>query len=675
MHRWPTPRAALRTFTGSSGQPRTWDACPEDVLVTRPGLLALAALLLAGTGAGLWWWRLRPATPAAWQGYAEADYVKVAPTEAGQLVSVAVARGDQVAAGALLFTQDSTQERAARDQAARQLDQASRQLANLQSGGKLTEIQQAEANLADARATRVRTQADLQRNLALLRDGFATRQSLDQALADDRSAQAKVAASEAVLAQLHAPLGRAGEIAAQEAAMRAARAALDMTQWRLDQRNVTAPVAGRVADVLAQAGETIAAGTPVVSLLPPANIFVRFFIPEPVPVAGAHGRHRGDRLRWLPGGPACDRLVHLAPGGIHAAADLQRIEPGQAGLPGRGATAAGTGFLVPPRPADPGAAIEHPKHFMTPPVIDVHDLAKSFGTRRVVESLTLQVASGEICGFLGANGSGKTTTIRMLCGLLTPDGGRGTCLGLDLVREAPAIRRQTGYMTQRFSLYEDLTVFENLDFVAAIYEMPDRRAAVRDIIARMALGDRSDQLAGELSGGWKQRLALAACVLHRPRLLLLDEPTAGVDAKARREFWDLIHDMAGDGLTVLVSTHYMDEAGRCKRIVYLSGGRIVAQGTPEAVAQGAGVVTFEAAGPDADAAARRLRRAPGVAAAAVFGSAVHIAGMDRAALQRAIAAFDPAGTFDWHEVEPRLEDVFIHLLDLEAEHGGRSEGS
>jgi ABC-2 type transport system ATP-binding protein len=228
---------------------------------------------------------------------------------------------------------------------------------------------------------------------------------------------------------------------------------------------------------------------------------------------------------------------------------------------------------------------------VTQAVIDVHDLRKSFGARKVVESLTLQVAAGEICGFLGANGSGKTTTIRMLCGLLTPDGGGGTCLGLDLVREAQAIRRQVGYMTQRFSLYDDLTVFENLDFVAAIYEMTDRSSAVRDIMKRMALEDRKDQLAGELSGGWKQRLALAACVLHQPKLLLLDEPTAGVDAKARREFWDLIHDLAGEGLTVLVSTHYMDEAERCKRIVYLSDGRIVVQGAPDEVAKNSGLVT------------------------------------------------------------------------------------
>jgi len=298
-------------------------------------------------------------------------------------------------------------------------------------------------------------------------------------------------------------------------------------------------------------------------------------------------------------------------------------------------------------------------------VIDVHDLRKSYGTRRVVDGLTLQVPAGEICGFLGANGSGKTTTIRMLCGLLRPDGGGGTCLGLDLVRDALAIRRQIGYMTQRFSFYVDLTVAENLDFVASVYEMADRKGAVSGVMKRMGLADRANQLAGELSGGWQQRLALAACVMHQPRLLLLDEPTAGVDAKARREFWDVIHDMANDGLTVLLSTHYMDEAERCKRIVYLSDGRIVVQGAPDVVARGAGLVTFESAPADPDAAARRLREQPGVEAAAVFGSAVRIAGMDREALRRATAAYDPATASAWHEVEPQLEDVFIHLLDRE----------
>jgi ABC-type multidrug transport system ATPase subunit len=293
-------------------------------------------------------------------------------------------------------------------------------------------------------------------------------------------------------------------------------------------------------------------------------------------------------------------------------------------------------------------------------VIDVRDLRKNYGTRKVVDGLTLAVTAGEICGFLGANGSGKTTTIRMLCGLVKPDGGGGTCLGLDIVRDAPRIRMQIGYMTQRFSFYEDLTVFENLDFVAAVYRMDDRRTAVRAIIERMGLADRANQLAGQLSGGWKQRLALAACVLHKPKLLLLDEPTAGVDVKARREFWDLIHDMAADGLTVLVSTHYMDEAERCGRILYLSDGKIIVQGAPEDVARNSGLVTFEATGPGLDLVARTLRTIPGVESAAVFGSALHVAGMDRAALERAIASVDSA--LVWQQVPPQLEAVFIHLL-------------
>ena len=294
-------------------------------------------------------------------------------------------------------------------------------------------------------------------------------------------------------------------------------------------------------------------------------------------------------------------------------------------------------------------------------VIDVHNLRKSFGPLKVVDGLSLQVAAGEVCGFLGANGSGKTTTIRMLCGLLTPDAGEGTCLGFDVVRDAALIRREAGYMTQHFGFYEDLTVFENLDFVARVYEMPDREHAVAEIMQRMGLVDRAGQLAGHLSGGWKQRLALAACVLHRPKLLLLDEPTAGVDVKARREFWDLIHDFAAQGLTVLVSTHYMDEAERCKRIIYLSSGRVVVQGTPEEVVRGSGVITFEITDGDIDAIARQLRQQPGVDGAAVFGGTLRAAGTDQAALERAIAAVDRS-ELQFRMVEPRLEDVFIHLL-------------
>ena len=276
------------------------------------------------------------------------------------------------------------------------------------------------------------------------------------------------------------------------------------------------------------------------------------------------------------------------------------------------------------------------------------------------------MGQGEICGFLGANGSGKTTTIRMLCGLLVPDGGGGSCIGRDIIREASLIRREAGYMTQKFSFYEDLTVFENLDLVASVYEITNHRTSVLDIMGRMGLATRRDQLAGQLSGGWKQRLALAACILHRPKLLLLDEPTAGVDAKARREFWDLIHDMAGEGLTVLVSTHFMDEAERCKRIVYLADGRIIVQGAAADVSAHSRLVIFEAIGGNLDTAARRMRRTPGVEAAAVFGHALRVAGMDRAALENALRS-SGGDTLSWKQAEPRLEDVFIHMLSMKGE--------
>jgi ABC-type multidrug transport system ATPase subunit len=304
---------------------------------------------------------------------------------------------------------------------------------------------------------------------------------------------------------------------------------------------------------------------------------------------------------------------------------------------------------------------------MTEIVIDVHGLRKSFGAAKVVDGLDLQVAAGEVCGFLGANGSGKTTTMRMLCGLLAPDGGTGTCVGYDILGEPLRIRRNVGYMTQRFSFYEDLTVFENLDFVARVYEMPNRRQAVAAILQRMGLENRRDQLAGQLSGGWKQRMALAACVLHQPKLLLLDEPTAGVDAKARREFWDLIHDMAADGLTTLVSTHYMDEAERCSRIVYLAEGRIVVQGPAEEVVARSGLVTFEGSGAGVEQAVKALRAAPGVEAAAVFGRSLRVSGVDREALQQAIA--EHGAGVDFKEAPPRLEDVFIHLLSGSDEKG------
>jgi ABC-2 type transport system ATP-binding protein len=299
-------------------------------------------------------------------------------------------------------------------------------------------------------------------------------------------------------------------------------------------------------------------------------------------------------------------------------------------------------------------------------VIDVQGLVKRFGPRTVVDRVSIRVERGQICGFLGPNGSGKTTTIRMLCGLLTPDAGSGTCLGLDIVAEAWAIKRRVGYMTQRFSLYEDLSIRENLDFVARLHAIDRRRARVAAALDRLGLAGRRDQLAGTLSGGWKQRLALAAAVLHEPDLLLLDEPTAGVDPKARREFWDEIHALARDGMTVLVSTHYMDEAERCHRIAYIADGRLLTEGPIAEVLARSGLVTWQAEGAGIDDLAARLRGRPGVAMVAPFGTALHVSGTDAAALAAAIAPWRTAPGMSWREQPPSLEDVFIHLMS-----GGR----
>jgi ABC-2 type transport system ATP-binding protein len=294
--------------------------------------------------------------------------------------------------------------------------------------------------------------------------------------------------------------------------------------------------------------------------------------------------------------------------------------------------------------------------------IDVQDLSKSFGALRAVNHVSIQIEQGHITGFLGPNGSGKTTTLRMLCGLLTPDSGHGKVLGLDFPRGAAAIKRQTGYMTQRFSLYEDLTIEENLSFIARVYGLDRVAARVDERLDKLGLTARRKQLAGQLSGGWKQRLALAAAVMHEPRLLLLDEPTAGVDPQARRDFWDEIHRLADDGMTVLVSTHYMDEAERCHEIAYIFAGNLIATGTGDEVIARSGLVTFEAEGPRADRLARELQGNPGVAMVAPFGQALHVSGTDRKALETAIAPLrrDP---YRWTEVSPSLEDVFIHLMD------------
>jgi ABC-2 type transport system ATP-binding protein len=297
-------------------------------------------------------------------------------------------------------------------------------------------------------------------------------------------------------------------------------------------------------------------------------------------------------------------------------------------------------------------------------VIEVDGLSKSFGDRQVVRDFSLKVRRGEIYGFLGPNGSGKTTTIRMLCGLLKPDAGRGIVLGHDVVQETPSIKRQVGYMTQRFSLWEDLTIRENLEFVARMYAVKNRAAAVSRTLDSLGLKQRQNQLAGTLSGGWKQRLALGACMLHDPKLLLLDEPTAGVDPQARRDFWEEIHGLAARGISVLVSTHYMDEAERCHRLAYIAFGRLLASGTPEEILHLFPLATWEVGGPPERLAvlSRELEERPGVAHVTAFGNTLHVTGEDEAALETAIAPFMHEEGLQWRKANPSLEDVFIHLM-------------
>ncbi len=294
--------------------------------------------------------------------------------------------------------------------------------------------------------------------------------------------------------------------------------------------------------------------------------------------------------------------------------------------------------------------------------IDVHGMTKRFGDLTAVDHIDLQVRAGEICGFLGPNGSGKTTFIRMLCGLLRADEGNGKCLDFDVIHQSGEIKRQVGYMTQRFSFWEDLTVAENLDFVARMYAVKNRARTVKETIARLGLEERGGQLAGHLSGGWKQRLALAACMIHQPKLLLLDEPTAGVDPKARRDFWDEIHRLAEGGMTFLIATHYMDEAERCHGLAFIARGRLLTRGTVAEVIEQSQLTTWAVKGPELPRLAEQLRARPGVEQAALFGTALHVSGDNTATLEQAVKPFQSA-PYQWQKIEPSLEDVFIHRMD------------
>ena len=299
--------------------------------------------------------------------------------------------------------------------------------------------------------------------------------------------------------------------------------------------------------------------------------------------------------------------------------------------------------------------------------IEVNNLVKRFGGKAAVDHVSMTVAEGEIAGFLGPNGSGKTTTLRVMCGLLTPDSGTGQVLGHNILTEAASIKRQVGYMTQRFSFYEDLTIEENLIFVARLYGMHPVWAAVNETLDALGLTARRRQLAGTLSGGWKQRMALAACLMHKPKLLLLDEPTAGVDPKARREFWDEIHQRAEAGLTVLVSTHYMDEAERCHRISYISAGKLITSGTVSDVLARANLATWVLEGEAVNLAARKLKGMAGVDQIAAFGRTLHVVGQDHDVLAASVAAVSRETGVVASKGVTSLEDVFIQYIGRKAE--------
>ncbi|HWA19195.1 MAG TPA: ABC transporter ATP-binding protein [Devosia sp.] len=295
-------------------------------------------------------------------------------------------------------------------------------------------------------------------------------------------------------------------------------------------------------------------------------------------------------------------------------------------------------------------------------VIDVKGLTKRFGDRTVVDHFDVRVPKGAIYGFLGPNGSGKTTTIRMLCGLLTPDEGEGTCLGLDVRREATRIKEEVGYMTQKFSYYEDLSIRENLDFVARMYQLSNRKKRVQTALEELGLADRAKQLAGSLSGGWKQRLALAACLLHEPQLLLLDEPTAGVDPKARRDFWDEIRRLSARGVTVLVSTHYMDEAVQCDFITYIAYGKKLIDGPSADIPSMVGLTTYRVQGPNLPALEARLKHEKAIEQVARFGASLHISGTDRVALEDTVERMSAEGTHRYTLQIAGLEETFIYLM-------------
>jgi ABC-2 type transport system ATP-binding protein len=604
------------------------------------------ALALAGCG---------DKPPSGLQGYVEGEFVRVAAPFAGTLVSLDTQRGAQVQPGTALFALEAESEDVARREAEERARKADAQLEDLRKGKRPTEIDSVHAQLAQAEVAATFSEKEFQRQIDLVSKGFISQSRSDEAKAARDRDRNRVRELQNDLATIKAG-ARTDEIHAAEAESAAARQAVAQADWRLRQKSVTSTVAGIVADTLFAKGEWVPAGTPRRLAAFPRQC-ESALLRAGAEAGRREGRPEGDaRLRRLRQPHGSDRLLHRDPGGIHPARHLQQGQSREARLPRR-SEACGGGRTETASGATGGREVA-----VTELAIDVHDLTKRFGDKTVVDHFSMQVPKGAIYGFLGPNGSGKTTTIRMICGLLTPDEGGGVVLGHDIRTESELIKRQVGYMTQKFSLYEDLSIEENLDFVARMYEVPERKRRVAEALDKLGLTSRRKQLAGTLSGGWKQRLALAACLIHEPKLLLLDEPTAGVDPGARRDFWDHIHQLAHEGITVLVSTHYMDEAERCHMLAYIAYGKLLAHGTIREVIDHANLATWQIEGKDVMPVADELRGMGGVEMVAPFGNALHVTGTDRAALERAVGTISGRPGMAVHEVDPSLEDVFIHLM-------------
>ncbi len=612
---------------------------------------------------------------ATYQGYGEGEYVLVAPQIAGTIETLDTERGQTVHKGDVLFTLEHVSEQAAVNQAKAEVEHNVATLADLLKAKRKPELDQLVASRDEASAALQIAEVNLQRDMKQIKT-----QAISQATLDTDRATLTIRHARNWLK----PRRHWKPANCRPAAMMPCWRHKPMPwhrRLRLRKRNGSSIKRNCKRHLMRSFSirftawvSIINAGQPIVSLLPSTNIKVRFFVPAtalPALPAGtkvqisetgakdsipAHISYISPQAEYSPPelynrGNREKLFVHA---GSHARHDARKNSSGPAGRC-RGRYVDGQAIR---RPMSDAVSSDTENKF----AISVHDLRKSFGTKEVVRGCSIDVPYGSIYGFLGPNGTGKTTTIRMLCGLLTPDGGEGTCLGFNIRTQAAEIKRRSGYMPQKFGLYDDLTIRENLEFVARLYEMPSPVQTAAETLHRLGLEHRHNQLAGQLSGGWKQRLALASCVLHKPHLLLLDEPTAGVDPKARREFWDEIHAFAASGITILVSTHYMDEAERCHQIGYLLDGRLLVHGQVADVIASAHLATWRISSSNPNAIMLALKDKPGVEMLTSFGAQLHVAGGDVEALRTTMEDLKLHHDVEVESIPPTLEDIFIHTM-------------